>query len=105
MARMERRIQALLATAAPGQLRNPATRPVWFNERNLRTAARFAARFADGGSSLLIVWLVVTLVTLPEHSRTWLRPLAAANVLIALLIARKLVANIYAALSYRRERR
>lgn len=111
------------------QLRNSATRPLWTNvgmlifgwivvssllrkqdvdgvehdERDLRIA-HSATRFADGAMSLLIIWLVVTLVALPEYSRTWLRPLIAANVLIALLIARTLVANIYTVMRYRRER-
>lgn len=111
------------------RLRNSATRPLWTNlgllifgwivvasmlrkqdagnvgldERDLRIA-HTASRFADGAMTLLIIWLVVTLVALPEYSRSWLRPLIAANVLIALLIARTLVENIYTVLRYRRER-
>jgi len=111
------------------RLRNSATRPLWTNfgllifgwivvasilrkqdggnvgldERDLRIAHR-ASRFADGAMVLLIIWLVVTLVALPEYSRTWLRPLIAANVLISLLIARALADNIYTVLRYRRER-
>lgn len=115
--------------AAAEQLRNSATRPLWTNlgmlivgwiiiagmlrgqeagnverdERDLRIAHR-ASRLADGAMALLIIWLVVLLVALPEQSRVWLRPLIAANVLIALLIARTLVENIYTVLRYRRER-
>jgi len=115
--------------AEADQLRNSATRPLWINlgmlifgwivigsmlrrqdaaavqldERDLRIAHR-ASRFADGALALLIIWLVVALVTLPEQSRTWLRPLVAANVLVALLIARTLVENIYTVWRYRRER-
>ena len=111
------------------RLRNSATRPSWTNvgmlifgwivvsamlrkqdagdvehdERDLRIA-HSATRFADGAMTLLVIWLVVTLVALPEYSRTWLRPLIAANVLIALLIARALVANMYTVLRYRHER-
>jgi hypothetical protein len=44
------------------------------------------------------------LVVLPDQSRTWLRPFIAANVLIALLIARMLVENVYMVWRYRRER-
>ncbi len=111
------------------RLRNSATRPLWTNlgllifgwivvssmlrkqdagsvgldERDLRVA-HAASRFADGALILLVIGLVVTLVALPEYSRTWLRPLIAANVLIALLVARALVENIYTVLRYRRER-
>jgi len=111
------------------RLRNSATRPLWLNlgmlifgwivigsavrrqdagtvqldERDLRVAHR-ASRFANAMLALLIVWLVVALVTLPEQSRTWLRPYIAANVLIALLIARTLLENIYTVWRYRRER-
>ena len=56
------------------------------------------------GALVVLVWLVVALVTLPEQSRTWLRPYIAANVLIALLIARTLLENIYTVWRYRRER-
>jgi hypothetical protein len=116
--------------AGADQLRNTATRPLWTNlgmllvgwivvsstlhrqeaggveldERDLRIA-HSATRFADGATSMMIVCLVVALVALPEHSRSWLRPLIAANVLIALLIARSLLGNIYAVLRYQRERR
>ena len=115
--------------AEADQLRNSATRPLWLNlgmlifgwivigsavrrqdagtvqldERDLRVAHR-ASRFANAMLALLIVWLVVALVTLPEQSRTWLRPYIAANVLIALLIARTLLENIYTVWRYRRER-
>ncbi len=115
--------------AAADELRNSATRPLWTNlgilmvgwivvadilrrqdaggverdERDLRIAHK-AARIADGVMTLFIICLVVVLVALPEQSRTWLRPLIAANVLIALLIARTLVENIYTVLRYRRER-
>jgi hypothetical protein len=115
--------------AEADQLRNSATRPLWTNvgmlifgwiviasllrrqdnggvdldERDLRIA-HSASRFADGGTTLLVIGLVVALVALPEHSRTWLRPMIAANVLIALLLARTLVENIYTVLRYRRER-
>jgi hypothetical protein len=115
--------------AAADELRNSATRPLWANlgilmvgwiviagilrkqdaggverdERDLRIAHQ-AARIADGVMMLFIICLVVALVALPEQSRTWLRPLIAANVLIALLIARTLVENIYTVLRYRRER-
>jgi len=115
--------------AEADRLRNSATRPFWINlgmlifgwivigsmvrkqdadavqldERDLRIAHR-AARYADGTLALLIVWLVVVLVTLPEQSRTWLRPLIVANVLIALLIARTLAESIYTVWRYRRER-
>jgi hypothetical protein len=115
--------------AAADQMRNPATRALWSNlgllifgwvvvasmlrrqnpqdvqldERDLRIAHR-ASRFADGTMVLFIIWLVVALVALPEHSRTWLRPMIAANILIALLIARALVENGYTVLRYRRER-
>jgi len=115
--------------AAADELRNSATRPLWTNlgilmvgwiviagilrkqdaggverdERDLRIAHQ-AARIADGVMMLFIICLVVALVALPEQSRTWLRPLIAANVLIALLIARTLVENIYTVLRYRRER-
>ena len=114
--------------AEADQLRNSATRPLWLNlgmlifgwivigsavrrqdagtvqldERDLRVAHR-ASRFANAMLALLIVWLVVAL-TLPEQSRTWLRPYIAANVLIALLIARTLLENIYTVWRYRRER-
>lgn len=115
--------------AAADQLRNPATRPLWTNlgilmagwiviagiirkqdaggverdERDLRIAHQ-AARIADGVMTFFIICLVVVLVALPEQSRTWLRPLIVANALIALLIARTLVENIYTVLRYRRER-
>ncbi len=115
--------------AAADELRNSATRPLWSNlgvlmvgwiviagilrkqdagaverdERDLRIA-HTAARIADGVMMLFIICLVVALVAMPEQSRTWLRPLIAANVLIALLIARTLVENIYTVLRYRRER-
>ena len=115
--------------AAADELRNSATRPLWTNlgilmvgwivvagmlrkqdaggverdERDLRIAHK-AARIADGVMTLFIICLVVVLIALPEQSRTWLRPLVAANVLIALLIARTLVENVYTALRYRRER-
>ena len=84
-------------------LRRQDADSVELDERDLRIA-HVASRFADGGLTLLILGLVVTLVAVPEHSRIWLRPLIAANVLIALLIARALVANIYTVLRYRRER-
>jgi hypothetical protein len=115
--------------AEADRLRNTATRSLWINlgvlivgwmvigsavrrqdagtvqldERDLRVAHR-ASRVADGTLALLIVWLVVALVALPEQSRTWLRPYIAANVLIALLIARTLAENIYTVWRYRRER-
>jgi len=115
--------------AAADQLRNSATRALWTNlgmlilgwivvsgilrkqdagsverdERDLRIAHK-ASRIADGVMTLFIILLVVALAALPEQSRTWLRPLIAANVLIALLIARTLVENIYTVLRYRRER-
>ena len=115
--------------AAADQLRNSATRALWTNlgmlilgwivvsgilrkqdagsverdERDLRIAHR-AARIADGVMTLFIILLVVALAALPEQSRTWLRPLIAANVLIALLVVRTLVENIYTVLRYRRER-
>jgi hypothetical protein len=115
--------------AEADQLRNSATRPLWINlgmlifgwivvggmlrrqdagsvqldERDLRVA-HAAGRVADGTLALFIVWLVVVLVALPDQSRTWLRPLIAANVLIALLVARTLVENIYTVWRYRRER-
>ena len=76
---------------------------VRLDERDLRIA-HSGSRFADGAMTLLIISLVVTLVALPEYSRTWLRPLIAANVLIALLITRALLENIYTVLRYRRER-
>jgi hypothetical protein len=122
---------AALPDLGPGadQLRNSATRPLWTNvgmlifgwivvgsmlrrqnaagveldERDLRIAHR-ASRFADGSLMLLIICLVVMLVLVPEYSRTWLRPLIVANVLIALLIARALAENVYTVLRYRRER-
>jgi uncharacterized membrane protein len=115
--------------AAADQLRNSATRPLWTNlgilmagwiviagiirkqddggverdERDLRIAHQ-AARIADGVMTFFIICLVVVLVALPEQSRTWLRPLIVANALIALLIARTLVENVYTVLRYRRER-
>jgi hypothetical protein len=115
--------------AEADRLRNSATRPLWTNlgllivgwivvasmlrrqagggveldERDLRIAHR-ASRFADGSLLLLIIGLVVALVALPEYSRTWLRPMVAANVLISLLIARALVENACTVLRYRRER-
>ena len=73
------------------------------DERDLRIA-HGAARFVDGALALLILWLVVTLVALPEQSRTWLRPFIAANVLIALLVARTLAENIYTLWRSRRAR-
>jgi hypothetical protein len=111
------------------RLRNSATRPLWINlgmlffawtliastlrrqesgavqldERDLRIT-HGAARFADGSLASLIIGLVLVLVVLPDQSRTWLRPFIAANVLIALLIARSLVENIYTVWRYRRER-
>jgi len=114
--------------AAADEIRNPAARPLWINlgmlifgwiaiatmvhkqdsgavqldERDLRIQHR-AARVANGVMSLLIVWLIVALFFLPEQSRAWLRPLIAANVLIALLIARMLTESIYTVWRYRRE--
>jgi hypothetical protein len=111
------------------RLRNPATRPLWIklgmlffawivigstirrqnsgpvplDERDLRIA-HAAARIADRSLALLVIWLVVILVALPDQSRMWLRPLIAANVLIALLIARTLVENMCTVWRYRRER-
>jgi hypothetical protein len=111
------------------RMRNSATRPMWVNvgmltvawivvssmlrkqdagnvgldERDLRVE-HSASRFADGTTSALILSLVVTLIALPEHSRTWLRPLIAASVLIALLIARALAENVYTVLRYHRDR-
>jgi hypothetical protein len=115
--------------AEADRMRNSATRPLWTNvgmlifgwivvasmlrrqdvngveldERDLRIA-HGASRFADGTLTLLIIWCVVVLVALPEYSRTWLRPMIAANLLIALLIARALVENTYTVVRYRRER-
>jgi hypothetical protein len=115
--------------AEADHMRNSATRPLWthvgmlfvgwivvssilrkhesgdveLDERDLRTA-HTASRFANGAMTLLIISLVVALIALPEYSRTWLRPLIAANLLIALLIARTLVGNIYTVLRYIRER-
>lgn len=115
--------------AEADSLRNSATRPLWTNlamliigwivvasmlrrqdagaveldERDLRIAHK-ASRVADGTLMLLIIGLVVALVALPEYSRTWLRPLIAANVLIALLVGRTLAENVYTVLRYRRER-
>jgi hypothetical protein len=115
--------------AEADRARNSATRPLWTNvgmlvfgwivvtsmlrrqdaggveldERDLRIAHQ-ATRFADGAMALMIVWLVVALVALPEYSRTYLRPMIAANVLIALLIARTLTENAFTVLRYRRER-
>jgi len=111
------------------QVRNPATRALWLNlgllifgwivigtqlrkqdgagiqvdERDLRIQHR-AGRVADGTMALFIVWIIVALFALPEQSRTWLRPLIVANALIALLIARTLIENIYTVWRYRRER-
>ena len=76
---------------------------VLLGERDLRIALG-AAHFADGTLALFIVWLVVALVALPEHSRTWLRPFAAAIVPIALVIARTPVEKICTAWRFRRER-
>lgn len=115
--------------AEADHLRNAATSPLWTNlgllitgwvvvasmvrrqeaggvtldERDLRIA-HTASRFAEGAMLVLVICLVVALVTLPEYSRNWLRPMIAANVLLALLIARLLVANMYTVLRYRRER-
>jgi hypothetical protein len=111
-----------LVLALPGlgeeadRLRNAATRPAWghlgmsifgwmvmgsilrkqdsggvqFDQRDLRIA-------------LLVVWLVVALMALPDQSRTWLRPLIAANLLIAVLVAHAVVESICTLWGYRRE--
>jgi len=52
---------------------------------------------------LLVVWLVVALMALPDQSRTWLRPLIAANLLIAVLVAHAVVESICTLWGYRRE--
>jgi hypothetical protein len=84
-------------------IRRQAAGAARLGERDLRIALG-AARFADGTLGLLIVSIVVALVALPEQSRTWLRPFFAADVLVALLIARTLGKNIYTVGRYRRER-
>jgi len=110
------------------RLRNAATRPAWghlgmsifgwmvmgsilrqqdsggvqFDQRDLRIAHR-ASRVADGALALLVVWLVVALMALPDQSRTWLRPLIAANLLIAVLVAHAVVESICTLWGYRRE--
>jgi hypothetical protein len=66
---------------------------VGYDERDLRIA-HASSRFADGSLVLLSLGLVVMLVALPEYSRSGWRPLIAAIVPIALLIARTLVENI-----------
>ncbi len=75
--------------------RKQDARGMLFDERDLRIAHR-ASRIADGALALLIVWLVVTRMLLPEQSRTWLRSLIAANVLIVLLVVRTLVQSVCA---------
>jgi hypothetical protein len=123
-----------LLAALPGlgleadRMRNSATRPLWAQgmlalawivvssllrkqdagnvglvERDARIL-HSASRVADGTTTALILSLVVALIALPEYSRTWLRPLIAANVLVALLIARALVENLYTVLRYQRDR-
>ena len=114
--------------AAADQASNPATRALWSNlgllifawivigtqlrkherggvqvdERDLRIQHR-ATRVANVAMSLLIVWVIVALFFLQEQSRAWLRPMIVANALIALLIMRTLVENIYAVWRYRCE--
>ncbi len=88
--------------AIASMLREQDAGGVQFDERDLRTARR-ASRIADGSLVLLIAWLVVALMVLPDQSRTWLRPQIAANVLIALLVARTLVESLCAVWGYRRE--
>jgi hypothetical protein len=73
------------------------------DERDLRIA-HTSVRFVDGTTTLSVIGLVVAPVSLPEYSRTWLRPLIVASVLMALLIARTLVENIDAVLRCHCER-
>jgi hypothetical protein len=83
-------------------LRKQDSGGVQFDQRDLRIAHR-ASRVADGALALLVVWLVVALMALPDQSRTWLRPLIAANVLVGVLVVRALVESICTLWSYRRE--
>ena len=57
-----------------------------------------------GVAGSLILWLVVTLVCLPDQSRTWLRPLFGANLLMSLLVASTRPASICEARGHLRER-
>jgi hypothetical protein len=83
-------------------LRKQDSGGVQFDQRDLRIAHR-ASRVADGALALLVVWLVVALMALPDQSRTWLRPLIAANVLVGVLVVRALVESICTLWGYRRE--
>lgn len=83
-------------------LRQQDSGDVQFDQRDLRIAHR-ASRVADGALALLVVWLVVALMALPDQSRTWLRPLIAANLLIAVLVAHAVVESICTLWGYRRE--
>jgi hypothetical protein len=51
-----------------------------------------------------MIGLIVLLCSLPEQSRSWMRPLLVGNTLVGLLIARALAENIYRVVCYCRER-
>ena len=49
----------------------------------------------NGLMSMMMIGLIVLLCSLPEQSRSWMRPLMVGNSLVGLLIARTLAENIY----------
>jgi hypothetical protein len=77
--------------------------PVTLDERDLRIR-HAAGRFANGLMSTMMIGLIVLLCSLPEQSRSWMRPLLVGNTLVGLLIARALAENIYRVVCYCRER-
>jgi Predicted membrane protein (DUF2178) len=81
-------------------MRSRSDEAVELDERDLRIQ-HSASRVANAVMTTLIVALIVLLIALPEQSRTWLRPMMAANALLALLIARDLAQNIQAVVRYR----
>ena len=75
---------------------------VELDERDLRIQ-HAASRFAHEIMVLMLLAVIASLALLPEQSRTWLRPLMAANVLLGLLLVHTLARNIHRVVRYRRE--
>lgn len=85
-----------------GILRSQNREAVELDERDLRIQ-HAAGRFAHGLMACIMIGFVVLLATLPEQSRSWMRPLIIGNALIGLLIARTLAESTFKVLRYRCE--